>query len=377
MHLMKRTPKEENRMKNVKRICHFTIKHRTDDNRIFELETLHVAKNGYKVFLLGICDSEKIEHGVHIIPVRTGMFGVLKQCMSLECDIYQFHDPQLLGVGILLRILGKKVIFDAHENYEEKLKSRIEVKFPRLKPVKNILAKIGWFGEKICVSLLSGKVAADSTVLNKYGKNTILLPNVPGKEFFADLMPRTRKDNTFRLIYVGTLTWDRGIVQTIEAIQKTRHSNVEFHIIGDTKDDKLVDLIKNAPKTIWHGRVPWRELKYHLVEADVGVVLLQPIDAYLYYPGENIVKLWEYMSMKLPVLISDFPKLRKLCKQLQFGLCVKPDDPEKIAEAIDWMIEHPEECKHFGKCGRKVVEEEYHAEKQIEKLFALYRMLLE
>ncbi len=359
-----------------KNICHFTIKHRTDDNRIFELQAVNIVKAGYNVRILGLCEQEGEIHLVNLQSIAKGHLRIFKQCMAQKCDLYEFHDPSLLWVGVLLRIYGKTVIFDAHENYEEKIKSRIEYRLPFLKPYKGVLAKLWWFYEKACVSLLSGKIAADETVLKKYGKNTALLPNVPGKEFYETPPERTRTDDAFRLIYVGTLSWDRGIVETIVALQKTKYQNVEFHIIGDTKDRKLIEYIEQAPKTIWHGRVPWRELKHHLINADAGVVLLQPIDAYLYCPGENIVKLWEYMSLSLPVLISDFPKLRALCERLQFGICAKPDDPEKIAGAIDWMIDHPEECKRFGEYGRQAVEEEYNAEKQIQNVIALYERLL-
>lgn len=358
------------------RICHVSIKHRSDDNRIYELQAVNSARLGCSVTVIALTDNERTINNIRIIPVQKTCFKLLKQCLDQNCDIYELHDPQLLWFGVLLRILGKKVIFDAHENYEEKIKSRLISRYPVLKPVKNVIAKLWWCCEKVCVRLYNVRIAADSTVMEKYGKETLLLPNVPGKEFYTGLPQRARKDDTFRLIYVGTLTWDRGIVQTIQAIQLTRHKDIEFHIIGDTKDEKLIEYIKRSPKTIWHGRVEWRKLKNHLVESDVGIVLLQPVDAYLYYPGENIVKLWEYMSVGLPVLISDFPGLRRLCEKLQFGLPVKPDEPQKIADAIDWMIDHPLECARFGENGRIAVEKEYHAEKYIEKLLKIYQELV-
>ena len=40
---------------------------------------------------------------------------------------------------------GKKVLFDAHENYEEKLKTRIPDKYPILKPFRKILVKQQFF----------------------------------------------------------------------------------------------------------------------------------------------------------------------------------------------------------------------------------------
>ena len=41
-----------------------------------------------------------------------------KKCMELDADIYQFHDSDLLSLALFMKKKGKKVIFDAHEDYE-------------------------------------------------------------------------------------------------------------------------------------------------------------------------------------------------------------------------------------------------------------------
>lgn len=359
------------------KICLMSDAHHWDDSRVFDLLAKNLSDKDFSVTLIAMERGPKLDKKIKYIKISTknNHWELYNKATKERADIYHFHDPKFLPWGMLLRFQGKKVIFDAHENYEEKLKSRL-VSNKFLKLFRIPLSKIWWIFEKICVSILNGKIVADSTVLKKYGKNTYLLPNVPGKVFYENLPPRQRRNKEFRLIYVGTLSWDRGIVETIEALRYTKYKNVSFHIIGDTQDEKLQEFIKNAPQTVWHGRVPWRQLKNYLVEADVGVVLLQPIDAYLYCPGENIVKLWEYMSVRLPVLISDFPKLKVLCKEIGFGLPVKPDSFQKIAEAIDWLIDHPEERVKFGENGRRAVEEKYNAEIAIEGLIEYYQSLV-
>lgn len=347
----------------MKKIVLYSNRHRVDDNRVVELEASAFANAGYETVVYGKTEGVNARYpGIKLLTCKEKTNDCLDQCLKENADYYIFHDPGLLNCAVKLHKKGKKVLFDAHENYEEKLKTRIVDRFPFTKPFRKVLVKIWWLYERHCIRSLSGNICADRTVQKKYGDNAYLLPNMPSKRFYDDLPKRTVDEGTFRLIYVGTLTWDRGIVETIKAIKLCKHEDVEFHVIGDTQDEGLKELLRRAEKTVWHGRVQWTHLKDHLVNADVGTVLLQPTEAYMYCPGENIVKLWEYMSTGLPVLLSDFKTLTDLNEELKFGRNVKPDDPKKIAEAIDWLIDHPQERRIMGLNGRNCVLNHYNAE---------------
>jgi glycosyltransferase involved in cell wall biosynthesis len=92
--------------------------------------------------------------------------------------------------------------------------------------------------------------------------------------------------------------------------------------------------------------------------------------------GEGITKPFEYMAVGLPVLFSDFPKLKQFIGSLGAGMAVDPTDPRKIAEALDYLCEHPEVCREMGEAGRKAVRERYHWEYEERTLLDLYRRIV-
>ena len=359
------------------KIIIFSNKHRADDNRLVELEAKPIAYKGHTVVLYGNTDGIDISNTVYKVK-RGGRRNkeCIKQCLDEDGDLYIFQDPGLLSCAAKIQKRGKKAIFDSHENYEEKIKTRLTNRIPILKPCKKIIGKTWWIYEHHYIKQLSGKICADRTVLAKYGDRTFLLPNMPSKEFYSNLPEKSSQRDNYSIIYVGTITWDRGIIEAAEAIQLCKHENVKLQIIGDTRDEKLKSKLQAYPNVVWNGRVEWRKLKDYLVNADIGIVLLQPTEAYYYCPGENIVKLWEYMSVGLPVLLSDFPALRKLNDELKFGMTVKPDDVQEIANKIDWMLDNPEIITQMGKNGRELVSQKYNAENYTAELLKFLETIM-
>ena len=110
----------------VKRVCHMTSAHDWYDDRIYLKECQSLVDAGYNVYLVAEGIDRK-ENGVHIVGCgekpasrRERMRGFAKKiyerAVELDCDLYIFHDPELLPYGVKLKRLGKRVIFDSHED---------------------------------------------------------------------------------------------------------------------------------------------------------------------------------------------------------------------------------------------------------------------
>ncbi|MGZ4123218.1 MAG: glycosyltransferase, partial [Tumebacillaceae bacterium] len=111
-----------------------------------------------------------------------------------------------------------------------------------------------------------------------------------------------------------------------------------------------------------------------LGQVRMGIVALHPTVA---YRDALPVKLFEYMVAGLPVVASHFPLWQTIVEGNQCGICIDPLDPAAMADAIRWLLEHPEAAEQMGQNGRRAVLERYNWQAEAKRLVATYAELLD
>jgi glycosyltransferase involved in cell wall biosynthesis len=101
----------------------------------------------------------------------------------------------------------------------------------------------------------------------------------------------------------------------------------------------------------------------------------------LFHPEPNHLeampqKIFEYMGAALPLIASDFPLWRRILGTTGCALFVDPQDPQAIADAIEFILRHPDEAEKMGRRGQAAVLEHYNWDTEAEKLVNLYSGLL-
>ena len=373
-------------MTTNKKICILTSVHPVFDTRIFYKEAKTLAEAGYDVTLIARHDKDETVDGIKIIAlpksknriwrILTG-WKLLKLALRQKANIYHFHDPELLPLSILLKILTRaKVIYDVHEHYPNAILDKYWI--PKF--LRKIISKLFAFVEKLLVPFLNFVIYTTPIVGERYKKMKILSERIENYPLIK-LSESIKKNPQKNIIYLGGMTKIRGTCELLKAfaIIIKKYPDWKLYLIGDIKPktftDEVNELIsrlninKNIQLVSW---VSYEEKDRYSATASIGIVTFLPY-------ANNISclpnKLFEYMLISLPVVASNFPLYKKVIEESKCGVCIDPTKPIEIAKAIEYLIEHPEEAKKMGENGRRAILEKYNWENESKKLLKIYKQL--
>lgn len=363
------------------KVCHITSAHPRYDQRILFRECVSLREAGYEVTLL-VNDEMKDENikGIKIKSTKTSYIGkrikrmifgtakIYRLAVKENADIYHFHDPELLYYALKLFRLRKKVIYDSHEAYEYQIRDKKYLPFFLRRTVAGIYSKI----ETYLLKRIEGvvfPVKTDKVDFESRAKRVVYVNNMPRKD---ELPEQEEKRKGRGVCYTGGLTYSRGIYHLAQATSK---ANVPLYLAGRFESEEFKDKVLNIDDNIHYMGVLSREEVYQLYQdSAIGASTLLPIGQYAVM--ENLpTKVYEYMAMGMPVILSDIPYNRKVVEQYKFGLLVNPDDVEDIADKISFLVEHYEEARQMGERGREIVLKEWNWSKEEEKLLCFYKAI--
>jgi len=372
----------------TKRICVLTSAHPAFDVRIFHKECKSLVRAGYDVTLIAPYGEDLARGGVQVkaIRQRTGRlrritlttWDALVNALRENGDLYHFHDPELIPVGLTLRLCGKRVVYDIHEDLPKTLA------YKQYLPewLKPLLVRTLDFTERCASRVFSGLIVATPFLKDRFercNRNVAVIANYPLiDEFSAVRDPENCADSSLvdSFIYVGMrITAARGAKEMVEAVGLLKEG-AQLDLVGEFDPPEL-------QKTL-AGLAGWRRVKVHgflgrdeisraISRSTAGLVTLHPEPNYLTaFP----VKLFEYMAAGIPVIASDFPACREIVEQAGCGLLVDPLNPKEIANAMRFLQENPDEAREMGERGRTSILGKMNWTNEEKQLLRLYEKLL-
>ncbi len=366
-------------------VCHVTSAHPSTDTRIFHKQCVSLAKAGYNVSLVAPGDSQE-ESGVHVVGIGKpkGTRGqrmtqttkkAFDTALSLDADLYHLHDPELLPYALKLKQAGKKVIFDSHEDYCSTIAVRQWI--PR--PLRPIASRFFGIYEGRIIRLLDAAIVCYPWTEERYrtyNREVEMILNFP---ILRSDEERPQPDYTRRAVaFAGAISrqWKHEVV--IQAVEQIPDST--YHLAGRLigKYGEELQSLPGWKNVQYHGQLPLKQVFSDVYgQSSIGMALLDYIPQCRGIMGNlSNTKFFEYMDAGLPLVCTDFVLWSQVIQDADCGITVNPHDVHAVADAIRYLLDHPEEARRMGENGRRAVKEKYNWQQEEKKLLALYRRIL-
>jgi glycosyltransferase involved in cell wall biosynthesis len=363
------------------RIRHLTSVHRVEDTRILRRECASLAQAGHEVALIaGQLPRDPVD-GVRVVGVGLPRnridratrvaWRVFRAARRERSGICHFHDPELIWVGLLLKLLGHRVVYDVHEDVPLQIMNKFWIPPWARSFLARGVAVAEWVGGRI----FDAVVAATPSIAEKFppGK-TVVVQNFPHVEIAHRPDPLPVEERRYAFAYAGGLTAVQGI-REIVVVAEALPSPARGVLAGWFDNDEVERDVRASAG--WHrvdylGEVDHERAIEAIREAVCGIVVDHPISNYL---DSYSTKMFEYMACGVPVVCSAFPLWERIVSGADCGITVNPLDPTAAAAAIEKLVRDPDETRRLGANGRKAILERYNWEAEFAKLDSLYARL--
>ncbi len=378
-----------------------------------ENEAVSLVKAGHDVFLFCLkYGNEKASEVINGIQVKRYASNQLEYKLSalaytvpfysilMKKKIHQFiketnidalhiHDIRIAAAVFNANTaFNLPVVLDLHDNMPEVMKL-----YPHLQkfPGKYIITPSKWkkkekeFIEKadkvISVSpeFLENLVERIPSVKDKL----VLVPNTIRESFYKDFkVDKTiidRYKDNFVLLYLGDTHIRRGLQTAIEAVSSLKHiiPNIKLVIVGrNTTDVVLKQQVADLNLEKFVDFEGWQNVSLFQSYILSSAICISPLHRNLQHDVAYANKIFQYMSLAKPLLVSDATAQRRVVENNNTGLVHKDRDVEDFSDKIITLYNDEALRNELGQNGKQFIENEFSWEQTSKKLIHLYNNLL-
>ena len=373
------------------KVCHLSSAHAPNDTRIFHKQCASLAKAGYQVsFVVKAKDAQSVgcttQKGVQVIQVpvdsssrlKRMLFGakaVYQKALEVDADIYEFHDPELLPYGLKLAKKGKKVIFDSHEDYPTQIMEKEWIPTFLRRMISSAYRAYETHVVKQLDAVLFPCTKNGINIFENRAKQVVILSNAVMLEEMTPPQQEAQKSGD-TICCTGSLTYQRGITHLIRAAHQ---AGVKLIRAGQYSSEEYRRELEAMPEyscVEYLGYIGRQELAQVYARSSIGMSTILNVGQYASLDNFP-TKVYEYMAAGLPVIVSDYPFMRRSVQQDDFGIAVDPDDVQAVAQAIRAILSDPQRAQQMGENGRQAVLQKYNWDIELKKLLELYDSLSE
>ncbi|MFC6731179.1 MULTISPECIES: glycosyltransferase family 4 protein [unclassified Haladaptatus] len=314
-----------------------------------------------------------------------------------EIDVIHVHDLPLVGTGLAAGDeFDIPVVADLHENYPEAIRQ-----WRLMHSLEDVVTNVGLLTkyaalpvrrwkrlERSCVQQANRVLAVCEEARDHYVEDCGAAPEsvaivgntVDRTHFDTDPEPVSGFEDEFVISYVGKFAPHRGLESVVAGFAAVRDllPNARLLIVGapgseeyGRKFDVFCEDHGVTDAMTFTGWVDFEDVPRYMAASDVCLV------PHASTPHTNTTiphKLFQYMALKKPVLVSDVPPLARVVGENEAGAVATADDASEMGEAL-LKLADPEIARKRGENGRSAVEDRYNWESDAETLQKTYESL--
>jgi glycosyltransferase involved in cell wall biosynthesis len=272
------------------------------------------------------------------------------------------------------------VIFDCHENNTAYLRQK-----QYLHPLMRRGLALGMAGAEWAAGrCFDAVVTADRGVAELYrrrfgARRVVTVHNFPHLDLFLRQPAGDDRDRPYDLVYHGTIPrYHLEVAFAVAEALRRRGARARWLFFGRCPELAWAraevarrDLADDF--TIEDTMIPHSEVAARVLQARIGFIPLPDLPKFQH----NLpTKLFEYMALSMPAVLSDLPPSRPFVGDGACAVMVPADDADAYAGAIVRLLDDPALRRSMGAEGRRRVEGEFNWQHESRHLLDLYAELL-
>jgi colanic acid biosynthesis glycosyl transferase WcaI len=171
------------------------------------------------------------------------------------------------------------------------------------------------------------------------------------------LRKQLNAEGKFLVSFIGTLGLAHGLNTVIEAAEclASAAPEVMFMLLGEGADRERIAALAHAKKLNNICLIPQQSRKKipaYISASDVCLVLLKKSEVF-----ETVIptKMLEFMSCARPVILGVGGQAKQILERSRAGICVEPENPAALCDAILRLRQDRELCESLGRNGREYI----------------------
>jgi colanic acid biosynthesis glycosyl transferase WcaI len=194
-----------------------------------------------------------------------------------------------------------------------------------------------------------------------------------------ELKKQLNAEGRFVVSFIGTLGLAHGLDMVLAAAERlaTAAPDVMFMLVGEGADRERITSLakaKSLNNICFVPQQPREKIPAYISASDACLVVLKKSDVF-----ETVIptKMLEFMSCSRPVILGVGGQAKQILERSGAGICVEPENPAALCDAILRLRQDPELCESLGRNGREYIVQNLSRQRTAAEYLKTLRSLIE